>query len=524
MIDIVANKKILCYFVTRDPRVVVACQNAYLGELTFSNFLPYRVPSSILLLKALSTHRGAILIMATYSRKRPQSFPSSSPLTSISNNTVTSSKRASTASAPSMPPRKKPRLTQMTLDLGQKVHTRCKICNMDYILSSDEDRRLHKKFHDAYVEDNEKGIPLTRATLERARVVARFAPRSARASQSRDKMVQAVQSTGVKRFFTGTATREAREDNTPRHRSAEEQATGQDTIIEIRPLDHWSSKHLAQRVLSVAETELGAVPIDEKQLWGYFSRDEADLVDRLVNKKSIADQDGRLADAHALLMMDRYRVYLYVHEGRAVGLLLAERIREGRVVLDSEEECEEEEEQQDDFGRRKRKTARSATAAAPVEAVAAGATSLPTPPPSSPILAGLDLADTVTTSLPPSSTTLIASTTPTPALLGISRIWVLRPFRSQSIAMALLETARRKMPYGSSDDLDEAEYVSESFAKGVEPDVKVPPDVGGHKVGREANGFVGYEKREVAFSQPTEAGRRLAERWWGGRTGWLVYD
>lgn len=34
----------------------------------------------------------------------------------------------------------------------------------------------------------------------------------------------------------------------------------------------------------------------------------------------------------------------------------------------------------------------------------------------------------------------------------------------------------------------------------------------------------GYKKEEVAFSQPTEMGRRLAERWWGGAGGWLVYD
>ena len=35
---------------------------------------------------------------------------------------------------------------------------------------------------------------------------------------------------------------------------------------------------------------------------------------------------------------------------------------------------------------------------------------------------------------------------------------------------------------------------------------------------------IGYEKEEVAFSQPTEMGRKMAEKWWGSAAGWLVYD
>ncbi|KAL8946499.1 MAG: hypothetical protein Q9222_007115 [Ikaeria aurantiellina] len=68
------------------------------------------------------------------------------------------------------------------------------------------------------------------------------------------------------------------------------------------------------------------------------------------------------------------------------------------------------------------------------------------------------------------------------ALLGIARIWTSKSHRGHGIAADLLETARGNFFYG----------------------VEVP-------------------KTLVAFSQPTESGGKLAERWFGCKTGWHVY-
>ncbi|KAL8760377.1 MAG: hypothetical protein Q9184_003369 [Pyrenodesmia sp. 2 TL-2023] len=68
------------------------------------------------------------------------------------------------------------------------------------------------------------------------------------------------------------------------------------------------------------------------------------------------------------------------------------------------------------------------------------------------------------------------------ALLGIARIWTSKSHRGQGIAAGLLETARGNFFYG----------------------MEVP-------------------KKLVAFSQPTESGGKLAERWFACKTGWLVY-
>lgn len=69
------------------------------------------------------------------------------------------------------------------------------------------------------------------------------------------------------------------------------------------------------------------------------------------------------------------------------------------------------------------------------------------------------------------------------ALLGISRIWTSRSFRDKGIATKLLDSARLNFYYG----------------------VQVP-------------------KHLVAFSQPTESGGRLAEKWFGAKDGWGIYQ
>ena len=80
------------------------------------------------------------------------------------------------------------------------------------------------------------------------------------------------------------------------------------------------------------------------------------------------------------------------------------------------------------------------------------------------------------------SSSISVSTSNDVALLGISRIWISKSHRGRGLAVALLECARRNFFYG----------------------VEAP-------------------KSLVAFSQPTESGGRLAERWFEAETGWHIY-
>lgn len=70
-----------------------------------------------------------------------------------------------------------------------------------------------------------------------------------------------------------------------------------------------------------------------------------------------------------------------------------------------------------------------------------------------------------------------------PAKLGISRIWVSREMRNLGIAKGLVDAARMH------------------FSRGV-----------------------ALDKEQMAWSQPTESGARLARAWFEKDDGWLVYD
>ena len=80
------------------------------------------------------------------------------------------------------------------------------------------------------------------------------------------------------------------------------------------------------------------------------------------------------------------------------------------------------------------------------------------------------------------SSSISVSTSADIALLGIARIWTSKTYRGKGLAADLLECARNNFFYG----------------------VEAPKDL-------------------VAFSQPTESGGRLAERFFGAETGWHVY-
>jgi N-acetyltransferase len=80
-----------------------------------------------------------------------------------------------------------------------------------------------------------------------------------------------------------------------------------------------------------------------------------------------------------------------------------------------------------------------------------------------------------------SSSSITTSTVPSPATLSISRIWTSPSVRRTGIAVDLLNCARRNFLYG-----------------------------------------ITIKKANVAFSQPTESGGKLARKWFGKDSGWLV--
>ena len=80
------------------------------------------------------------------------------------------------------------------------------------------------------------------------------------------------------------------------------------------------------------------------------------------------------------------------------------------------------------------------------------------------------------------SSSVSVSTSADVVLLGVSRIWVSKSQRGRGLAIDLLDCARSNFFYG----------------------VEAP-------------------KNLVAFSQPTESGGRLAQRWFEAETGWHVY-
>ncbi|KAK6397497.1 hypothetical protein LTR65_006474 [Meristemomyces frigidus] len=99
-----------------------------------------------------------------------------------------------------------------------------------------------------------------------------------------------------------------------------------------------------------------------------------------------------------------------------------------------------------------------------------------------------------------------------PAKIGISRIWTSPSHRHQNVAVTLLHTVvlhHRQRAEGVPDArLDDGRR--SAVAKGVSDK-------------QSKTMTTPHGKDDVAFSQPTEAGARLARRWFGKLYGWAVY-
>lgn len=133
------------------------------------------------------------------------------PLTSINDNAQPKRRQ------PSIPAKKdgKP-LTQMQISLGQEVQKKCKDCGMEYIASSDEDRKLHDKYH----KQNVEGYDLGKEFLIKAREGTIF-----------------------------------------------ETSKNGDSIAAVDGHDNIWRRKRARAALDVVQRELGAVDIPDKQLW-----------------------------------------------------------------------------------------------------------------------------------------------------------------------------------------------------------------------------------------------------------------
>jgi N-acetyltransferase len=194
-----------------------------------------------------------------------------------------------------------------------------------------------------------------------------------------------------------------------------------------------------------------------------------------IPDKQLWDKDTERAMSSA--GASRHTMYMYVRQSKCIGLLLVEQITEGKKVLE------------------------------PVKPPSAKAT--PTTAKTS-ALERLRARRALQEETEVPDQPIRIATVSSPAKLGISRIWTSPSHRGQGIAKALLDQAlqhyneRVTMP-NSAISTDAGE---------VKPRGSPPAS------NRELEPMT---KDQVAFSQPTDAGARLARKWTGKKYGWLVY-
>jgi N-acetyltransferase len=298
----------------------------------------------------------------------------------------------------------------MQISLGQEVQKKCKACGMEYIASSDEDRKLHDMYH----KQNLEGYDVGKDFLSKGRAGSVF-----KTSKKGDE------------------------------------------IAAVDGHDNFWRRKRARAALDVVQRELGAVDIPDDQLW-----------------------DKETVHAMSKVGASRHTVYMYVRQSKCVGFLLVEHISEGKKVLE------------------------------PAKPPSAKDT-----PPSTAKTSALERLR-ARRALQEQEDNIIAdqpirvATKSSPAKLGVSRIWTAPTHRGQGIANALLDQAiehynERVSEHNSTNSIDANPAQQDSVAdkpKEVTTDDLEP-----------------ISKDQVAFSQPTDAGAKLARKWFGKKYGWLVY-
>jgi len=300
-------------------------------------------------------------------------------------------------------------LTQMQISLGQEVQKKCKACGMEYIASSDEDRKLHDMYH----KQNLEGYDVGKDFLSKGRLGSVF-----KTSKKGDQ-IAAVDS--------------------------------HDTV--------WRRKR-ARAALDVVQRELGAVDIPDKQLW-----------------------DKETLHAMSEVGASRHMVYMYVRQTKCVGLLLVEHIADGKRVLEPAKSPSTKD------------TPPSTAKTSALERLRARR--------------ALQEETEVAVDEP-----IRIATKSSPAQLGVSRIWTAPTHRGQGIAKTLLDQAVQHY----NDRVSEHNRV-----KGAEPEPLQIDSVADKPNQAKTNEPELLSKDQVAFSQPTDAGAKLARKWFGKNYGWLVY-
>lgn len=156
----------------------------------------------------------------------------------------------------------------------------------------------------------------------------------------------------------------------------------------------------------------------------------------------------------------RYRVYMYIRGTKCVGVLLAERIVSAHAVVEPPSTPKDE----------------LPVASSKVKKLSS--------------LAALRARRASAEKEDQVARPIQLSAKGSPAALGISRIWTSPKHRGQGIANTLLDLALAQHPIPDCSSSDKGEGAGQGL---------------------------------VAFSQPTDAGAKLARRWFGKRFGWLVY-
>lgn len=329
-------------------------------------------------------------------------------LESISDNVRSAKKTAIATTKPAQST-----LTQMQISLGQEVQKKCKICGMEYVPSSEEDRKLHEKYH----KQNTEGYDVGKDFVSRSRVMS-------------------VSKAG---------------------------ANDADSICALDCFDKPARKRRGQAVLEIVQRELGAVEIPERTIW-----DDKDI-------------DG------LRIREPEFRAYLYIRGTKCVGFLLTQKINEAHAVLEPSLSLDE--------SIKPRRSSSGALAALKArQSVAAEQLKLVQSQP-------ITLSERLT-----------------PAQLGISRIWTSPTHRGQNIATTLLDTALEHQNQRLKRDKSvQAAASSEIQMRG---DSKESPKQIESSMPPTERLLL---KEDVAFTQPTEAGARLARKWFGKLWGWGVY-
>jgi N-acetyltransferase len=234
-----------------------------------------------------------------------------------------------------------------------------------------------------------------------------------------------------------------------------------DIVCAVDCFDKPWRKQKAQTVLEMVQRELGAVEIPQQELW--------------ESKK----EDGV-----------RYRAYLYVRSGKCIGFLLVQRITQAHEIEKPASSSAKMEKQ--DVKEANGKSTAAVALRARRQATQDRENELLRQP------------------VQLSKKTLHAT-------LGVARVWTASPFRRQGIAIGLLDTALEH--HNDLSDLDDS---------GKERDLEARLDEGTRKELEDLNTIVptdhdSVRKEDVAFSQPTESGTRLARKWFGDSWKWKVY-